>query len=798
MIRRLIACLFSAAVFAGAHAEFISADDALTRALGSVADASTKCLSSKRGASAMTLERTFNTAFGSPAVYFFRGSAGAMLLPADDKAEPVLGYFDNNPQGAMPPQLEWWIDEYARQIAWGAAHRTVASTQRSADNADGREPIEPLLTTVWNQSTPFNNNCPLDGDRHAPTGCLATALAQIMNYWKYPSEPTGSITYTDSYGRRRSCNFDGKPFEWDNMVDNYNADDNGSVTYTPEQASAVAWLMQAVGHATQMKYSAMGSGAYTFNLGPAISRYFSYPGSATLQRDYYSAEVWENLVYEHIRTVGPVFYTGANFNNMGHAFVCDGYSNNGFFHINWGWGGLYDGYFKLSALVPDGYGIGGYDGGFNYLQDAVFNIAPPGHVTLAIPEESPITLAGNLTLTYYTGRELHLSSDEQAYGPGMFYNSSSSAREVTVGLRAVNTSTLDAINLIGYTGSLAPRHGEKSLVVDISTLPKGSYKASLIAKVADGEWTPLAHPASAIDYINFTIGANGISSAEVPASAEISVDPLNIETDLYWGTPYRLSFTVSTKSNLKIEETVQPMIYTDSYDLATVFARGEHIAVSLDKAGSKDFKKITSMQVYSSSAYTGNAYLGLVSLSTGLILHELPVCVAARPAAPRLDCDRFVFMGNPLKTNPAELKFDCSIKCSDGYYVGPISVYIYKNGQSDTASSVLVGRFDSNETYFLHAGEQAAETITCSLNSAVAGETYRVILGYVDNNGDIVPLNDANPVILTIAGNEYDGISDVNANVQGETTIHDIAGRRLQRAASPGFYIVNGKKILIK
>ncbi len=794
MAKRLIPVLLSAALCAGANAAYISPADALTRALGGDIKAP-----ASRSAAPMTLDRTFRSASGAPAVYLFRSSGAAMLLPADDLAEPVLGYFDNAPEGAMPPQLEWWISEYARQIAWAAEHPAAVSRNLSTD-ADTREPVAPLLTTVWNQSTPFNDNCPFDGDRRAPTGCLATALAQIMNYWEYPAEPTGAITYTDSYGHVRSCTFDDKPFIWADMADDYNADDNGSVSYTPAQASAVAWLMEAAGHATQMKYSAMGSGAYTFNLAPAISRYFGYTGPVTmLQRDYYSAEVWENLVYDHIRTVGPVFYTGANFNNMGHAFVCDGYQGNGYFHINWGWGGLYDGYFRLSALTPDGYGIGGYDGGFNYLQDAVFNIAPPGEPTLSIPEESPITLAGNLTMLYHTNKELHLTSDEQAYRPGMFYNAGNSTLNVEVGLRAVNTATLDTHYLIGYTGTLAPRQGVKELVVAVNTLPAGTYKATIVVKVADGDWSPLAHPASAIDYTNLTIGTNGSISAETPVTAEMTVDPLNVETDLYWGTPYRISFTVSTKSSIKIEETVQPMLYTDSYDLATMFARGENIAISLDKPGSKDFRVITSMQVYSSSAYTGSAYLGLVSLGTGLVLHEQPVNVGARPAAPQLELGGFVFKGNADNADPAALQFDCAIKCTDGYYVGPISVYLYKENESDPSSLALAAQFNSTETCFLHAGEQAAESITCSLNSAVAGEKYRAILGYVDRNGTMVPLNGDNPVMLTIHGKETDGIDAVSADPAApEAVIHDLTGRRLRRADAAGIYIVNGAKVLVR
>ena len=220
------------------------------------------------------------------------------------------------------------------------------------------------------------------------------------------------------------------------MLDSYTG------TYNTTQRDAVAFLMQAVGYASEMSYSPEASGAQSPTMLAGLKQYFGYNEKATmLNRQNFPLAEWEYLIYENLKTVGPVYYAGADNIQGGHAFVCDGYSSDGFFHFNWGWGGAYDGYFKLTALTPEGQGIGGNAGGFNFDQEIVLNMTAPGSPTIDLPATSPITLTGNLTGSKYGNKGISLSSD-QASSMGVFcYNASGETVNVGFGIKAVNIAS---------------------------------------------------------------------------------------------------------------------------------------------------------------------------------------------------------------------------------------------------------------------------------------------------------------------------------------------------------------------
>lgn len=149
--------------------------------------------------------------------------------------------------------------------------------------------------------------------------------------------------------------------------------------YTEAQADAVAYLMKAAGYSVKMDYAQDSSGALAMNIANGLRKYFNYDSNIfyTL-REYYSATQWAQMIYDNLKNVGPLLYGGGSMLGGGHSFVCDGYDGNGYFHFNWGWSGMSDGYFSLDALNPSSLGSGGGGGGgYNFTQDAVFGIQPP-------------------------------------------------------------------------------------------------------------------------------------------------------------------------------------------------------------------------------------------------------------------------------------------------------------------------------------------------------------------------------------------------------------------------------------
>lgn len=316
-----------------------------------------------------------------PALYVFNNQSapGFVVVSADDRFAPLLGMslqgsFDIN---RAPSNLLWWLQEYRNEISAAMAAPSPMPRlipENESENEDFPV-IEPLMATQWNQGTPYNDLCPSDGGGKCVTGCVATAMAQVMRYHSWPQQGIGEISYQTGSGIDVSCDFSSVMFDWDNMIANYDARQ-----YTPEEASAVANLMFAAGASVKMGYTSYESGAYSENITNGLVTYLGYDSNASLvKRNLYGYEAWKELVYSEIAARRPVVYGGSS-DAGGHQFVCDGYSGNGYFHINWGWGGYYDGNFLLSALDPSGQGIGGSGSDFNSAQSAVIAVGRPGEV----------------------------------------------------------------------------------------------------------------------------------------------------------------------------------------------------------------------------------------------------------------------------------------------------------------------------------------------------------------------------------------------------------------------------------
>ena len=321
-------------------------------------------------------------------------NAGYVMVAGDDVvSNPVLGYstggvFD---YGTAPDNLKWWIGEYARMIEYAAEHGMAVAETPKFDTS-----LDPMIKTHWNQDYPYNNLCPwLSEDMQGYTGCVATAMAQVMKYHRWPERGTGSHTYTDPYcGQTLSANFGETTYRWDLMPNDYDG------SWTDEQIEAVATLMAHCGVAVEMMYQPDGSGAYSQDLPAALVNYFGYAKDVIyLERDYYTQNEWIGMVKDELDAGRPLYYSGAS-SSSGHAFVLDGYNTEGYFHVNWGWGAYLDGYFLIATLDPgDSQGIGGSVDGYASDQGAIFNLHRPAGNETPAPnfKMDSFTLGGGVT-----------------------------------------------------------------------------------------------------------------------------------------------------------------------------------------------------------------------------------------------------------------------------------------------------------------------------------------------------------------------------------------------------------------
>ena len=323
----------------------------------------------------------------TPAVFVFNSTAdGFVLVSAEDEARAVLGYSDQGTFDAnnIPENMQFWLQMYADEMKQLGAisdrgvigEETKKAIRRKIINDEASYPtVSPLLgETVWGQGQPFNNKCPEVNGQRTVTGCVATALSQIMYVHKYPTKGTGSHSYTtESKQLNVSADFGNTIYDWSNMIPDY------SGSYTTTQADAVATLMHHVGVAAEMDYALEGSGAVSSIAMAAITEHFGYDKAINvLPKDFYTQEDLLQAIATDLQAGQPVFIGGSTVNQEGHAFVCDGMKSDGYVHINWGWNGMADGYFAISALAPEVQGTGGSASNLAFTErvDIYSNIKP--------------------------------------------------------------------------------------------------------------------------------------------------------------------------------------------------------------------------------------------------------------------------------------------------------------------------------------------------------------------------------------------------------------------------------------
>lgn len=315
------------------------------------------------------------TSSPSPSYYIFNvgDDNGFVIVSGDDRTDAILGYADEGSltEADMPEALKLWLQSYEEQMAWLDSH---PQAKKVAKKAAFRKTIAPMIQTLWDQSAPYNNNSPEVNGKKSPTGCVATTMAQIMYYHKYPTAFCTAIPgYTTRTNKINMPELAATTFSWNDMTMTYSDASNATAK------DAVAELMQYCGSAMEMDYKESVSSAYNASIAYALTTYFGYDTGAqyTYRRHYRYAE-WLALVYNELAAHRPVVMGGQSAGG-GHSFICDGYDTDDYFHFNWGWGGSSNGYFRLSILSPYEQGVGGSStlDGFNYSVDAVIGIQPP-------------------------------------------------------------------------------------------------------------------------------------------------------------------------------------------------------------------------------------------------------------------------------------------------------------------------------------------------------------------------------------------------------------------------------------
>ena len=337
-------------------------------------------ISSLRGFQNSKHVLTISDENGNACLYIFNiEDKGYYIVSADDRAKPILAYSE---EGSIDvnnilPAMAYYLEHYKNAISYAIENDLPAEkeieeewnsvrTRGVAESKFGRS-VEPLVDLMWNQVYPYNYFCPTENGGpggHAYVGCAADVMAMIMKYWNYPAKGTDSHSYIPEGYPTQTVDFSSATYDWDNMPKEI-------FSFSPtKEIEAIALLMYHCGVSIDMKYGANASSGYSEMVPSAMKKYFSYTSNMRhLYRDQHELGEWERLLVNNLNQGFPVFYAGTSQISGGHAFLCDGYTEDGYFHFNWGWSGMLNGNFAIDALNPTG-------ADYNVNQRAIFDAIP--------------------------------------------------------------------------------------------------------------------------------------------------------------------------------------------------------------------------------------------------------------------------------------------------------------------------------------------------------------------------------------------------------------------------------------
>ncbi len=557
---------------------------------------------------------------------FNRGvNNGFMVLAADDVVTPIIGYSEQgmvDPDN-MPFALKGYLEEIGREIAWAANNPNAVSHKLPVLDEPS---IEPLCSTLWDQDAPYNDMCPVVNGSTSVTGCAATAMAQVMKVQNWPPTGVGSNSYSwtvNSTTYNTSSDFSAHTYDWSNMLDTYTSD------ATSVEKNAVAQLMFDCGVSINMSYSPSASAAVSMTAVPAFYKYFGYGGTTHMAyRTTYYLTDWNQLIYDEIAAGRAVYLSGQN-SEGGHAFVCDGYDKDNFFHINWGWSGISNGYFLLTTLDPEQQGIGGTDAtdGYTGSLAAIIGLIPASTTTAVVPNISCLG-KWNVQSSSYT-RSSNITFGETG-NASLFTNYSCGAVSGNLGVKLVNTSDNEVsyVNANSSISDLQPRYGYYTYRCSASDFPtSGTYRVTPAFKSStDGQWYDVRCAITGPEYL----------------IAECSSDAINFSSDLgtVIGSDLQVVGEIFSGINaiikVKVSTTMKEYLGAITPSLAvgsTSKFFGTSQSVDICQGEELEMTFITSFKSSSTTPYPTAGDYNLVIRSSNAIIAQIPVTVKENPGS---------------------------------------------------------------------------------------------------------------------------------------------------------------------
>lgn len=788
-----------------------------------------------------------------PAYYVFPNGEGKgfTVVSGDDRLPEVVGYSDKGTydEENLPSNYVGFMKAYEEMVGQldngdSRASASIAEAKALRSSGYQQPTVAPLLGSIqWNQMTPYNNMCPkYNGSDRSVTGCVATAMAQVMMYYQHPKSLLADIPayVTKKYGIAIGRINKGEIYDWDNMLPQYASYE--PLNYTDAQAAAVAKLLYHCGVACEMDYGPS-SGA---NVTPAIlSTYFGYDSDLMqdVNRDVFTLAEWSQIMDKELTAKRPILYSGQS-SDGGHEFVCDGTDGNGLYHINWGWGGYQDGYFDVTILNPDkgGAGSGSAPDGYNQYCSMIVGIAPDnGKVDEPLVDVAPVVMigSGNSTLSFTESTRTKVTDTFRVTTNNLISNQS--AKDFT-GYFAYGIQQADGTyKPLSKSSSISIKHPEPNgstyrqninLFQFDYAFPIGKTTLYGLYSTDQKEWKRCGYLYMTPFVVEAT--ASKISVAKTPLSADIvAQDELLSEQD------NTLMLTVNNDADF--EHLGMINVYTSTIN-EKPSGPSEQIYFTILSKGS-------STREVSVTPSAGDLYVWVTN-ANGEDLMEMKKFTVAQSTAPKLvlvgketnaipnvyETENAYYYSNKVKgpkTNASKAVFSYKIRNDGGSYQAKFKTYVYAFGENRVNNGQILSiRIKSGETATLnveaspedYGGNRSFYCCIVQYDSSIPFDVsgisktklYLVDGGWYnfDEVDQFVYVAGTPSGIssITTSGTSVSGgngeilISSDKAQTMG---IYSLSGQMVKQAnvkvgenvAVPvpaGLYIVNGKKIIVK
>ena len=692
---------------------------------------------------------------------------GFVIVAGDDAVSPILAYADRGDfsEREMAPAAKAMLESYAQQIEMIQQNPSLAVAASTSYAA-----IAPMVESQWNQSEPYNYMCPtIEGEPgRSVTGCVATAMAQIMYYHKWPVAETKAIPAYQMSNGELIAGANPVTLDWDAMQSTY----TGSEAEDDPSALAVAQLMVLCGKSVKMSYSSSASGAVSESVPAALKEYFDYDGAAHMvYRDEYANADWEKMIYDELAAKRPVYLSGTSVSGtsvVGHAFVCDGYDGEGLFHINWGWGGMSDGFFRLTLLNPDDHGTGGNNGsgGFNMDEGAIIGIQPNQGGTY---QETP-----EMTLETFscTAESVERNSLFQGFSLPLnlsMWNLNDESNEMVGEPSGLGSYSLDTGHGLSYD-ELSMGKG----ILD------GTYYVKFVHKVnGSDEWTLMKNADK--HYLELQVKDNTATIINHAPQQDFVVNDVNVQGNMSVGSQQTFTYNITNTGNT----------YTQK---VTFFVNKEivsQIGLNLDPGATDDY-------VFSwTPAREGTYEIGLATGDGTEIITSQKVTIGE------------------AKSHELDVTFQFDDATGSeilGYEVSGNSIKgtmsVINKGEEDFLDNITCGLyFDGGDHYlylvssnkiFVEAKAGESVDVPFEFPDLDYSKRYKVIVEYM-SAGEYAP--DIRSSFITLKDNPS-GIEGVEVDGEAETDqpVYNLQGVRMPDGVSlpKAIYIKGGKKIVVK